>query len=76
MKRHGLDPVSLVFGLLFLLVALVFAGGDRSAADVGPVWLWAVPALALGLLALMWGIARIARPAGGSEDPAGPGADD
>ncbi len=61
MKRHGLDPVSLVFGLLFVLLSLFFLTGRRSVADVAPVLLWSVPLVALGLLALLGGITRLGR---------------
>jgi len=60
-KRHGLDPVSLVFGLLFVLLSLFFLTGRRSVADVAPVLLWSVPLVALGLLALLGGITRLGR---------------
>lgn len=61
MKRHGLDPVSLVFGLLFVLLSLFFLTGRRSVADVAPVLLWSVPLVTLGLIALLGGITRLGR---------------
>jgi hypothetical protein len=67
LKRHGLDPISLVFGLLFSLVGLSFVGGNRSAADLSTVWLWAPPVLALGILAVLWGLKLAIRRNGGPE---------
>lgn len=58
MKRHSLDPVSLVFGLFFLLAALAFLGGQRRMTDVPIAWLWAVPMLAVGLAAVLAGVKR------------------
>jgi hypothetical protein len=51
MERHGLDPISLVFGLAFTVLGILFVAGP-----VGPhVFAWAVPAVAVGLgLALVW----------------------
>lgn len=61
MKRHGLDPVSLVFGLLFVVLSLFFLTGRRSVADVAPVLLWSVPLVTLGLITLLGGITRLGR---------------
>jgi hypothetical protein len=61
MKRHPLDPLSLVFGLLFTAIALAFLGGDRSVADLGAAWLWPIPIITIGLLMLLYGAKRLFR---------------
>lgn len=47
MERHDVDPVSLLFGLLFAASGLALLTGDPTR---GTVWLgWAGPAVAIGL---------------------------
>lgn len=58
MKPHRFDPISFVLGLMFLVVALAFLGGERSVADIGEVWLWALPVSAVGLLIVAYGLRR------------------
>lgn len=52
MKRHGFDPSSFVFGLVFLLAAAGAAWSDQIDWNVG-VWLFpiAIMVLGIGLLA-------------------------
>jgi hypothetical protein len=57
-KRHRIDFVSLVFGVLFLATALVFVGGHRRLTAIPVAWLWAIPMLAIGLSAVLTGIRR------------------
>jgi len=57
MKRHELDPISLVFGLTFGFVALFVLMGN-SVADLSPVWAWTLPAVAIGLLLVLYGARR------------------
>ena len=45
MRRHELDPVSLVFGLLFLLIALAFLTDAPAVAVLRLRWL--LPALGI-----------------------------
>jgi hypothetical protein len=45
MERHGLDPISLVFGLAFTGLALLFLAGPVSLET----WRWILPLLVLGL---------------------------
>ncbi len=61
MRRHELDALSLVFGLLFLVVGIVFFVARPDIAEIGPRWIWPVPALALGLLVFLYGVKRIPR---------------
>jgi hypothetical protein len=45
MERHDLDPISLVFGLAFTTLGLLFLAGPVSLGT----WHWALPLLAIGL---------------------------
>jgi peptidoglycan/LPS O-acetylase OafA/YrhL len=57
-KRHAMDPFSLVAGLLFGFFAMFFLVGDHSATDLTWPWAAIVPLMALGLLAVMVGLRR------------------
>ena len=50
MKKHRLDPFSLVFGATFSVLAglLLFARAD--VGDLHLKWLWPVPLIVLGVL--------------------------
>jgi hypothetical protein len=52
MRRHELDPVSLVFGFAFSSAGLLFLAGRLDQA-VRLRWLWPVLLLALGLAILL-----------------------
>jgi apolipoprotein N-acyltransferase len=52
MRRHELDPVSLVFGVAFTSAGLLFLAGRIDQA-VRLRWLWPVLLLALGLAILL-----------------------
>jgi hypothetical protein len=52
MRRHELDPVSLVFGFAFTSAGLLFLAGRLDQA-VRLRWLWPVLLLALGLGVLL-----------------------
>jgi hypothetical protein len=56
-RRHELDPISLVFGLAFGFLALFVLTGN-SVADLSPVWAWTLPAVAIGLLLVLYGARR------------------
>ncbi len=45
MERHELDPISLVFGLAFAALGLLFLAGPVSLGT----WRWVLPLLAVGL---------------------------
>lgn len=57
MKRHAFDPVSFVFGLVFAFVA-VFVLTGSTLGDLYPLWVWTLPAMAVGLLAVLYGVRR------------------
>jgi cytochrome c-type biogenesis protein CcmH/NrfF len=61
MARHGLDPLSLLFGLLFAAGGLAVLGGDPAGGTVGLGWVG--PVVALGLGGLVVAAARPRRPA-------------
>lgn len=58
MKRHAFDPASFVFGLLFAFLA-VFVLSGNNVADLYPLWVWTLPAMALGLLVVLYGVRRL-----------------
>ena len=61
MKRHAFDPISFVFGLLFAFVA-VFVLSGNTLADLYPLWVWTLPAMAAGLLVVLYGVRRAIGP--------------
>lgn len=65
MRRHAFDPVSFVFGLLFAFIA-VFVLTGNTLADLYPLWVWTLPAMALGLLVVLYGVRRLVSPVTGS----------
>ena len=79
MRRHELDPLSLVFGFLFTAFGLLFLVGQPEAA-VRLRWLWPVLLLGLGLAILLGARPRrpsepAAEPAAGDlQEPSGAGA--
>jgi hypothetical protein len=55
MERHDLDPISLVFGITFIALGLVFFAGPVSLK----IWQWVFPLLAIGLgLGLLYSARR------------------
>ena len=65
MKRHAFDPVSFVFGLLFAFLAIFVLTGN-TLADLYPLWVWTLPAMAVGLLVVLYGLRRLVTAAAGS----------
>jgi hypothetical protein len=57
-KGHAFDPVSFVFGLLFAFLA-VFVLSGNNLADLYPLWVWTLPAMAVGLLVVLYGVRRL-----------------
>lgn len=47
MQRHDLDPTSLISGLLFVGLAVLFLSDRVGALDLQVRWVW--PALLMGL---------------------------
>jgi hypothetical protein len=69
MRRHELDPLSLVFGFAFTSAGLLFLAGRLDQA-VRLRWLWPILLLALGLGVLLDLNTR--RPKASAEPPAAP----
>ena len=63
MKRHGLDPFSLVFGAAFVLLGLTFLLTRADVSAFHLEWLWPIPLIVMGGLIIF----LAARP--GGRDP-------
>jgi cytochrome c-type biogenesis protein CcmH/NrfF len=50
MKRHRLDPFSLVFGATFAIVGALFLFPRIDVVDLRLHWIWPVPLIVLGVL--------------------------
>jgi hypothetical protein len=74
MRRHELDPLSLVFGLLLTGLGLVFLA-DRVDLAVRARWLWPVLLLGVGVAILLGARPRRAADGGTAAElaPAGDG---
>jgi hypothetical protein len=48
MNRHSIDPLSLVFGIVFALVGGVILGGHVDAAQLHLDRVWPIPLVVLG----------------------------
>lgn len=53
MRRHHLDLLSLLFGLLFAGVGLVLLGGSPARGSVSLAWVGPVVAIGLGVLVVV-----------------------
>jgi hypothetical protein len=69
MKSHRFDPLSFVFGLVFVLMALGASLRDQIDWDLG-VWLFPAAILVLGIGLLASGIRGAADEPSDGEDPA------
>ena len=63
MKRHDLDPFSLVFGATFALLGAVFLFGRLDAAQLHLRWVWPIPFIVLGLVLIALAARRERPPA-------------
>jgi hypothetical protein len=50
MKRHPLDPFSLVFGAAFAALGLVFLFASIDVSALHLRWLWPMPLIVVGIL--------------------------
>lgn len=48
MKRHGLDPFSLVFGAVFSIIGGLFLFARTDVEDLHLKWIWPIPLIVLG----------------------------
>lgn len=53
MDRHELDPLSLLFGLLFAGVGLLLLTGDPARGSISLAWAGPVTAIGIGLLVVL-----------------------
>jgi hypothetical protein len=66
-RRHRLDPFSLVFGATFLLIGLTFLVARIDESTLRLRWLWPAPLIVLGALIIATA-ARGDRPARPDDD--------
>jgi hypothetical protein len=69
MRRHGFDPLSLVFGAVFAAVGLVFLFATVDISRVPPAWSWPIPLMLVGALIIVLA-ARRERPSDPEAPPA------
>jgi hypothetical protein len=53
MRRHGLDPLSLVFGAILTAVGALFLFTDVDISRVPPAWSWPIPLMLAGALIIV-----------------------
>ncbi|MGH2784627.1 MAG: hypothetical protein ACRDJ1_05165 [Actinomycetota bacterium] len=50
MRKHRLDPFSLVFGATFALIGGLFLFSNTNVEDLHLRWIWPIPLIVLGAL--------------------------
>jgi hypothetical protein len=50
MKKHPIDPFSLVFGTAFALLGTTFVVTRAKIANLHLAWVWPIPLIVLGML--------------------------
>jgi len=50
MRRHSLDPFSLIFGTVFGSLGLIFVITRAKVANLHLAWVWPIPLIVLGVL--------------------------
>lgn len=58
MKRHPLDPLSLIFGVLFAGMGLAFLVTRLDITNANLRWIWPLPLLGLGAFMIAFGMHR------------------
>ena len=53
MKRHRLDPFSLVFGATFATIGALFLFARTDVQDLHLKWIWPVPLIVLGAVIIV-----------------------
>jgi hypothetical protein len=71
MKRHRLDPFSLVLGATFTGMGLLFLFGTVEARSVDLRWVWPLPLVVLGVLIIVTAARGLWQPAP-TETPSDP----
>jgi hypothetical protein len=59
MKRHPLDPYSLVFGIMFATLGGLLLNTQLDVADFSGRWLLSLPLFFVGLLFAAFGLNRV-----------------
>ena len=62
MRKHRLDPFSLVFGATFASIGGLFLFARTDVADLHLKWIWPLPLIVLGALIIALSV-REGRPA-------------
>jgi hypothetical protein len=57
-KRHEIDPISLVFGLMFAASGALFMSANFDFSDVRGEWVWPIPLVLIGIALLVSALAR------------------
>jgi hypothetical protein len=57
-RRHELDPLSLVFGLLLTAAGALFLSDNLEFTDLNGEWLWPVPLVIIGVVMLVSALTR------------------
>jgi hypothetical protein len=68
-RRHAVDPISLVAGLTFGFLALFFLFGDHTANDLAWPWAAVIPLMAFGAAAVLVGLRRALASDGSHDRP-------
>ena len=58
MRRHRLDAISLVFGLIFAATGAVFLFGNVDISQIPPAWTWPIPLMIVGALIILLAVRR------------------
>jgi len=58
MRRHALDAISLVFGLIFAATGAVFLFGNVDISQIPPAWTWPIPLMIVGALIILLAVRR------------------
>ncbi|MGH2812958.1 MAG: hypothetical protein ACRDI1_09635 [Actinomycetota bacterium] len=58
MRRHDIDPLSLVFGLMFAATGTLFMSANLDFADVKGEWVWPIPFVLVGIVLLVSALTR------------------
>jgi hypothetical protein len=53
MERHRLDPLSLVAGLMFAVLGVLFLLDNAGSLTVQPRWVWPILLIGLGVAGLL-----------------------
>lgn len=61
MRRHELDPLALVAGLLFLIVGCAYLVGELTDSEVDPRWVVPVALLTVGFAGLASSLLNVVR---------------